>query len=136
MEMELAEQVGAEWPERTTERTRYRNGRRERVWDTRVGTVELQVPRVRDGTFFPSLLEPRRRAERALVPCGYSRPHRRQRRFGGRRLSARGGRGRSRAVWPSAPTSATRSTRPPRRTLPWVPRACRGRCGWGHLPRL
>ena len=40
---------------------------RERTWDTRVGTIELQVPRVRDGSFFPSLLEPRRRAERALV---------------------------------------------------------------------
>jgi putative transposase len=45
----------------------YRNGTRERTWDTRVGTIELQVPRVRDGSFFPSLLEPRRRAERALV---------------------------------------------------------------------
>jgi transposase-like protein len=67
MEMELAEHLGAERHERTTERTGYRNGYRERPWDTRVGTIELQVPRVRDGSFFPSLLEPRRRAERALV---------------------------------------------------------------------
>jgi putative transposase len=67
MEMELAEHVGAERHERTAERTGYRNGYRERPWDTRVGTIELQVPRVRDGSFFPSLLEPRRRAERALV---------------------------------------------------------------------
>ena len=67
MEMELAEHVGAERHERTVDRTGYRNGYRERPWDTRVGTIELKVPRVRDGSFFPSLLEPRRRAERALV---------------------------------------------------------------------
>jgi putative transposase len=67
MEIELAEHVGAERHERTADRTGYRNGYRERPWDTRVGTIELKVPRVRDGSFFPSLLEPRRRAERALV---------------------------------------------------------------------
>jgi transposase-like protein len=67
MEMELEQHLGAERHERTPERTGYRNGTRERTWDTRVGTIELQVPRVRDGSFFPSLLEPRRRAERALV---------------------------------------------------------------------
>src|SRR5215216_818215 len=67
MELELAEHVGAERHERTPERSGYRNGYRERPWDTRVGSIELQVPRVRDGGFFPSLLEPRRRAERALV---------------------------------------------------------------------
>src|SRR5215831_15103101 len=67
MELEVAEQLAAERHERTPERTGYRNGYRERPWDTRVGTIELQVPRVRDGSFFPSLLEPRRRAERALV---------------------------------------------------------------------
>jgi len=67
MELELAEQLGAERHERTPDRAGYRNGHRERPWDTRVGTIELQVPRVRDGSFFPSLLEPRRRAEKALV---------------------------------------------------------------------
>src|ERR671935_1039052 len=67
MELEMAEQLRAERHERTAERTGYRNGYRERPWDTRVGTIELQVPRVRDGSFFPSLLQPRRRAERALV---------------------------------------------------------------------
>jgi transposase-like protein len=67
MELELEQHLGAERHERTPERTGYRNGTRERSWDTRVGTIELQVPRVRDGSFFPSLLEPRRRAERALV---------------------------------------------------------------------
>ncbi len=51
-------------PER---RLTHRNGYRERRWDTRVGTIELAIPRVRDGSYFPTLLEPRRRAERALL---------------------------------------------------------------------
>jgi putative transposase len=66
MEMEVEEHVGAARHERSAERVGQRNGYRERSWDTRVGTVELKVPRVRDGGYFPSLLEPRRRAERAL----------------------------------------------------------------------
>ena len=67
MEMEVQEHVGAARHERSARRTGQRNGYRERSWDTRVGTVELKVPRVRDGGYFPSLLEPRRRAERALA---------------------------------------------------------------------
>lgn len=67
MEFEVAQHVGAERYERTGDRTGQRNGYRERVWDTRVGTVDLRVPRVRDGSFFPSLLDPRKRAARALV---------------------------------------------------------------------
>jgi transposase-like protein len=59
--------VGAERHERTAERTGQRNGYRERRWDTRVGSLELRVPRARDGGFFPALLEPRKRMERALV---------------------------------------------------------------------
>ncbi len=66
MEMEVEEHVGAGRHERSAGRTGQRNGYRERNWDTRVGTVELKVPRVRDSSYFPSLLEPRRRAERAL----------------------------------------------------------------------
>lgn len=67
MDLEVAQHVGAERHERTPERSGQRNGYRERTWDTRVGTIELRVPRVRDGSFFPSLLEPRTRSERALV---------------------------------------------------------------------
>ena len=67
MEMEVQQHVGAARHERSAGRTGQRNGYRERSWDTRVGTVELKVPRVRDGGYFPSLLEPRRRAERALA---------------------------------------------------------------------
>src|SRR5919112_4630134 len=67
MEMEVQEHVGAARHERSAGRVGQRNGYRERSWDTRVGSVELKVPRVRDSSYFPSLLEPRRRAERALA---------------------------------------------------------------------
>ena len=67
MELEVTQRVGAERHERAVERTGQRNGYRERAWDTRVGTIELRVPRVREGGFIPSLLEPRKRAERALA---------------------------------------------------------------------
>ena len=67
MELEVSQYLGAERHERTPARTGQRNGYRERTWDTRVGTIELRVPRARDGSYFPSLLEPRKRAERALV---------------------------------------------------------------------
>ncbi len=59
---------GAAWGERSDERTNRRNGYRPRVFDTRAGTVELAIPKLRTGSYFPDwLLEPRRRAERALV---------------------------------------------------------------------
>ena len=68
MEAEVTEVTGVPRGERDPERRRtHRNGYRDRRWDTRVGTIELAVPRVRDGNYFPSLLEPRRRAERALL---------------------------------------------------------------------
>jgi putative transposase len=67
MALEVEQHLGAGWHERTPERQGQRNGSRERSWDTRVGTIALRVPRVRDGSYFPSLLEPRTRAERALV---------------------------------------------------------------------
>jgi putative transposase len=67
MEVEVSTQIGAERGQRTPERVTHRNGYRPRDWDTRVGTVELEVPRLRQGSYFPSILEPRRRAERALA---------------------------------------------------------------------
>ena len=67
MELEVAQHLGAERHERTPDRTGQRNGYRERPWDTRVGTIDLKVPRVRDGSFYPVMLDPRKRAERALV---------------------------------------------------------------------
>jgi transposase-like protein len=67
MDAEVSSQIGAEPYERTESRTAHRNGYRTRSWDTRVGTVELRVPKVAPGTYFPTILEPRRRAERALA---------------------------------------------------------------------
>jgi transposase-like protein len=68
MEAEVTGVTGVAKGERDPEhRLTHRNGYRERRWDTRVGTIDLAVPRVRDGSYFPSLLEPRRRAERALL---------------------------------------------------------------------
>ena len=66
MEAEVATKTGASFGERSSERITYRNGYRTRPWDTRVGTLDLQVPKVREGSYFPSLLEPRRRS-RALL---------------------------------------------------------------------
>jgi len=67
MEAEVSAQVGAGRYERSPERATQRNGYRVRPWDTRVGTLELQIPKLRQGSYFPSWLEPRRRAEQALV---------------------------------------------------------------------
>lgn len=67
MELEVREKIGAGLYERNGERTTYRNGYRERQWDTRVGTIPLEIPRIREGSYFPSLLEPRRRVEQALL---------------------------------------------------------------------
>ena len=69
MEAEVAEMIGAELGERAPERrSTQRNGYRERSWDTRVGELELAIPKLRSGpAYFPSFLEPRRRAEQALV---------------------------------------------------------------------
>jgi len=66
METEVSGQIGAAPYERSSERVAYRNGYRTRTWDTRVGTIELKIPKVSAGAYFPSLLEPRRRAEKAL----------------------------------------------------------------------
>lgn len=67
MEAEVSSRIGGERYERSEDRTAYRNGYRTRTWDTRVGTLELAIPKVQPGNYFPSLLEPRRRGERALV---------------------------------------------------------------------
>jgi transposase-like protein len=67
METEVAGLIGAERHERSPERTAFRNGTRTRTWDTRMGTIELAIPKVKPGTYFPSLLQPRRRAEHALL---------------------------------------------------------------------
>ena len=67
MELEVKEKTGADPYQRSDERCNYRNGYRERCWDTRVGSVPLNIPRLRTSSYFPSLLEPRRRVEQALL---------------------------------------------------------------------
>ena len=67
MELEVEQQIGAGKHERTPERSNHRNGYRERTWETRVGEIELAIPKLRKGSYFPSLLEPRRPAEKALL---------------------------------------------------------------------
>jgi transposase-like protein len=67
MELETDGRCGAGHGERSTERVNQRNGYRERDWQTRVGTVELRIPKPRRGSYFPAFLEPRRLAEKALT---------------------------------------------------------------------
>ena len=66
IELEAAQAIGADRYERTDERTTHRNGSRGRLLSTKAGDVELRIPKLRTGSFFPALLEPRRRIDRAL----------------------------------------------------------------------
>ena len=67
MEAEVSELIGAGHGERTEDRATHRNGYRPRRWDTRAGEIELQIPKIRQGSYFPSFLQPRKRSEQALV---------------------------------------------------------------------
>ena len=67
MELEVEGLTGAAPGERSPERINQRNGYRDRVWETRAGTVELRIPKLRKGSYFPAFLEPRRMAEKALT---------------------------------------------------------------------
>ena len=68
MEAEVSELIGAERGERApAERLTHRNGYRARSWSTRAGELELAIPKIRRGSYFPSFLEPRKRSEQALV---------------------------------------------------------------------
>ena len=59
--------TGASYREKSDERNAQRNGTRERDWETRAGTVELRIPKLGKGSYFPGFLEPRRLAEKALT---------------------------------------------------------------------
>jgi transposase-like protein len=67
MELEVGELTGAGYGEKSTERLAQRNGYRDRLWETRAGAVELRIPKLRKGSYFPGFLEPRRMAEKALT---------------------------------------------------------------------
>jgi putative transposase len=67
MELEVESQTGAAYGEKSQERLAQRNGYRDRNWETRAGTVELRIPKLRKGSYFPGFLEPRRMAEKALT---------------------------------------------------------------------
>jgi putative transposase len=67
MELEVGGLTGAGYGEKSAERLAQRNGYRERDWETRAGTVELRIPKLRKGSYFPGFLEPRRLAEKALT---------------------------------------------------------------------
>ena len=67
MALEVGGLTGAGYGEKSDERLAQRNGYRERDWETRAGTVELRIPKLRKGSYFPGFLEPRRIAEKALT---------------------------------------------------------------------
>jgi len=67
MELEVSEQIGAGRHERSADRTTHRNGYRDGTWDTAAGAIELKIPKVREGSYMPSLIEPRRRIDRAML---------------------------------------------------------------------
>ena len=66
IELEAEQVIGAARYERTEDRTTHRNGSRTRLLSTKAGDVKLHIPKLREGSFFPALLEPRRRIDRAL----------------------------------------------------------------------
>ncbi|ANK94069.1 IS256 family insertion sequence transposase domain-containing protein (plasmid) [Rhizobium sp. N6212] len=67
MELEVGSATGADFGVKNPMRLTQRNGYRDRDWETRAGTVELRIPKLRKGSYFPSFLEPRRMAEKALT---------------------------------------------------------------------
>ncbi len=74
MEPDVGGKTGVASGEKSADRLAQRNGYRERVWETRAGTIELRIPKLRKGSYFPGFLEPRRLAETALTAVIHRAP--------------------------------------------------------------
>jgi len=80
MDADVEGLIGASRHERSADRLNYRNGYRDRTLDTRLGSLQLRIPKLRQGSYFPPFLEPRRTSEKALVAViqeawiGYTTP--------------------------------------------------------------
>jgi transposase-like protein len=72
MELEVENLIGTARGERSPDRVKYRNGYRDRLWETRAGAVEFRIPKLRRSSYFPGFLEPRRVAEKALAAAGFT----------------------------------------------------------------
>ena len=70
----MGELTGAAYGEKSAERLAQRNGYRDRAWETRAGTVDLRIPKLRKGSYFPGFLEPRRLAEKTLTAVIHDPP--------------------------------------------------------------
>jgi putative transposase len=67
MDFEIEQRCGAEYGERSNDRTNSRNGYRDRLRETRASSIDLKIPKLRRGSYFPGFLEPRRTMEKALI---------------------------------------------------------------------
>jgi hypothetical protein len=143
MEHDVQGVVGAGRYERGEGRLTWRNGYRDRELKTRLGVLNLRVPKLRQGSYFPGFLEPRRTSEkprhrcrRTPLPPGHQ-TRRRSRRTRARAASPRGA---SRSISGPSPPSGARSARRCSRTRNSARRAARPRCSAGHgaagLPRI
>jgi len=68
MDFEIEQRTGAEYGERSIDRSNSRNGYRDRLWETRAGSIGLRIPKLRHGSYLPAFLEPRRTAEKHSSP--------------------------------------------------------------------
>jgi hypothetical protein len=140
-EAEVEQACGAGYRERSPERINVRNGYRARPFKTRVGEIELQIPKLRQGSYFPGFLEPRKVSEQALVACvqeayvnGVSRARstgwwRHSAWPGSPRTRCRGSAGRSTS---GSPLSTSGRSRAPTPTSGWTPRCATRHCRIGR----
>ena len=120
MELEVGALAGAGYGEKSADRLAQRNGYRDRDWETRAGTVELRIPKLRKGSYFPGFLEPRRTAEKALTAVI-------QEAYQG--ISTRSGDDLATMPLADPESSLTKTSRPRNRSISRLP-ACSRRAAW------